>query len=100
VIDRPELIQHAGINPEKVRQLRSAAEVADSVEGTVRAVLTGLQEPARLSPQRRLVSETLFYRPGTATERAAAVLYHLVDLPAHAELEAMAAAGAAVVTFR
>jgi hypothetical protein len=100
VIDRPELIHRAGINPQKVRQLRSAASVADTVQGTVDAVLGSLQDTARFSAQRRAVSRELFHEPGTATERAAGLLYLLLGLPAHAELGGTAAAPAAVAAMR
>ena len=74
--------------------------MAESVDGTVRAVLDSLQDPARLSAQRRAVSQTLFHEPGTATERALRLLYQLVGLSAQADLGAMAAANAAVATMR
>lgn len=82
VIDRPGLIQHAGINQEKVRRMRSAAVVVDSAEGTVTAIAQALRDPRHLSPERQAVASELFYRPGTATDRAVALLYQLVDLPA------------------
>jgi glycosyltransferase involved in cell wall biosynthesis len=99
VIDRPGLIQHAGINQDKVRRLRSAAAVADSVDSTVTAVLEALRDPAALSAQRQAVSAELFYRPGTATDRAVALLYHLVNLPELADQRAVADTGAVMAAI-
>jgi len=80
VIDRADLIEHARINPEKVRQLRSAAEVVRTPEHVVRSVLRALQQPGTLSAERARVATALFYKPGTATDRALAQLYRILDL--------------------
>jgi glycosyltransferase involved in cell wall biosynthesis len=84
VIDRPELIKQANVSPDKVRLLRAAADVArDPVEMTSR-VIAALREPGLLSAERRHTAAQLFYRPGTATDRAVAMVYRLIDLPAPA----------------
>jgi hypothetical protein len=81
VIDRPKLIARAGISPDKVRLLRSGAVVtADAREATA-AVVEALQYPRRLSEERKRVAARLFYRPGTASARAAATIYRLIGLP-------------------
>jgi hypothetical protein len=84
VIEGAELIRSARINPEKVASLRSAAAVAATPEDTVRAVHGQLKQPARQSEQRRRVASELFYRPGTATGRATALMYELLQLSAPA----------------
>ena len=79
VIDCPELIEKARVNPDKVALLRSAAEVvsADSVADGVRR---GLADPLRFSARRRQIAADLFYRPGGATARAVQCVYSLLGL--------------------
>jgi CDP-glycerol glycerophosphotransferase (TagB/SpsB family) len=81
VIDRPGLIEHARINPEKVHQLRGAAAVVRNTEEVARSVMRALRNPRELSNSRALIAASLFYKPGTATERALAHLYRILDLP-------------------
>ena len=81
IIDRPDLIEHARINPEKVRQLRSAAAVAHDPAQVVEHVLQALRQPDQLAKARAQIAANLFYQPGTATDRAIAHLYRVLDLP-------------------
>jgi hypothetical protein len=80
VIDRPGLIEHARINPEKVHQLRRAAAVVRDPEEVVRSLRHALHYPQDLSSERTQIAGDLFYQPGTATERALAHLYRILDL--------------------
>jgi hypothetical protein len=85
VIDCPELIEKAAISPEKVRLLRSAAHVvACHAPSVARAVIRALAEPEPelMGGRRRAVADRLFYRPGTATDRAVQVIYELLAIPA------------------
>ena len=81
VVDCPELIEKARVNPEKVTLLRSAAEVvaADDVASGVRRALA---EPSRFSARRRQIAADLFYCPGGATSRAVDCVYGVLDLGA------------------
>jgi glycosyltransferase involved in cell wall biosynthesis len=90
VIDCPELVEKARVNPDKVALLRSAAEVvpADAVADGVRR---GLADPQRLSARRRQVAADLFYGPGGATARAVQSFYSLLGLCAPDALPAEAA---------
>jgi hypothetical protein len=88
VVDRPELLAGAAINPEKVRQIRSAADVATDARTATEAILRALPRPERHSAERRQVAAELFYRPGTATDRAVALLYHLIGMTAYAGTQA------------
>jgi CDP-glycerol glycerophosphotransferase (TagB/SpsB family) len=81
IIDRPELIERARINPEKVRELRSAALVAQDCGQVVDHILRALHYPGQFAHERALIASKLFYRPGTATDRALAHLYRVLDLP-------------------
>ena len=82
VLDCPELVEKARINPEKVLRLRSAADVIDDASGIRGAVERALGDPKRQSQQRTAIASDLFYRPGSAAERAAHCLYDLLSLPA------------------
>ena len=81
VVDRPSLINKAAISPEKVRRLRAAADVAADPREVADLVLAALRQPERLSPERRRTAADLFFKPGTATDRALALVYRLIDLP-------------------
>jgi hypothetical protein len=86
VLDRPLIVYHAPelaaaarINPEKIELLRSAATVVETTTELVRAVREELTSPARLSRQRRRVATEMFHAPGTATDRAVALVCELLD---------------------
>jgi hypothetical protein len=81
VVDRPELIAQARINVEKVHQLREAASVVRNADQLVPTVIESLQQPQRLSAERTRIANTLFYKPGTATDRALAHIYRYLNLP-------------------
>jgi glycosyltransferase involved in cell wall biosynthesis len=81
VIECPELIEHARVNPEKAAQLRSGADVAWA-SATALVVQRALADPQRHSARRREIAADLFYRPGTATARAVQCVYDLLSLPA------------------
>lgn len=82
VFDAPDLARDARINPEKIALLRSAATVVATVEDLVRAVRAELAQPGRLSSARKRVASEVFYRPGTATDRAVALARELLGRPA------------------
>jgi CDP-glycerol glycerophosphotransferase (TagB/SpsB family) len=81
VIDSPELIRHARVNLAKVAQLRSCADVVRDAPAVAAAVVHALRAPARLSKNRRQIASDLFYKPGTASSRAASIIYRMVELP-------------------
>jgi hypothetical protein len=89
VFEAPSLVSTARINPEKVALLRSAALLARDSSTLSAAVQASLRDPSHLSDARRHVTSQVFYRAGTATERALRVVYELLELDA-----AFAAAGA------
>ena len=79
IYDAPGLIEAARINPDKVALLRSAARVVRTVEELVSAARMELAYPSRLSDARRRVASEMFFEPGTATSRAAALVRELVE---------------------
>lgn len=82
VIEAPDLMERARINPEKVALLRSAAEAASTPEEAARAVLAQIAHPTPPGDRRRRIASELFYRPGTAAARAAVLMYDLLGLTA------------------
>jgi CDP-Glycerol:Poly(glycerophosphate) glycerophosphotransferase len=76
----PELLKLSNTNPEYVDLLRGASTSSSDAESTLAAVERSLADPRHLSATRVEVASDLFYRPGTATERAANELYALLEL--------------------
>jgi CDP-glycerol glycerophosphotransferase (TagB/SpsB family) len=98
VVDRPALIEHARVSLDKVRRLRAAADVVVEPHEITAAILDALQRPDRLSAERRRTAGDLFYEPGTATDRALALIYRLIELPAMAAISAAAEPGRELAT--
>jgi hypothetical protein len=82
VFDAPDLARVARINPEKIALLRSAATVVHTPAELVAAVQRGLRSPGDMSETRRRVAREMFHQPGTATDRALAVCYELMQMHA------------------
>lgn len=80
VMECPQLIATARITASKVVELRSAAEVVNSVDGLVPAVMRQLEAPTLHSAERQALASRYFYQPGTATNRAAAAIYEVLGL--------------------
>src|SRR5215510_6203894 len=76
----PELIQNTDIEPSYVELLASAATSVTSVDEVPAAVERGFMEPGENSATRVAVANEMFYKPGTATERAVRELYELMEL--------------------
>ena len=87
ILDCPELVRKAQVNPDKVQRLRRAAAVVTQPGDLARTVAAELALPGRLAPERRRLAEDMFYRPGTATDRAVALVYRLLGLAAPASAE-------------
>jgi len=82
VFDAPDLARAARINPEKLALLRGAARVVHDASEVGAAALDEIEHRDRLSAERRAVVREMFYEPGTATDRALAMVYDLLRLPA------------------
>jgi len=80
VVDAPDLPRVARINPERIALLRSAASVVSDPQQTGPAAAHELEHPQRRRAARDAISRLLFYEPGTATPRAVAAVYDLLDL--------------------
>jgi len=76
----PELLEQSNTNQEYVELLRAASTTATDTATIIGAVESSLGDPMRLSATRAAVAKDLFYRPGTATQRATDELYALIEL--------------------
>ena len=84
VFDAPGLTEAARINPEKVRLLRSAADVVPSAAALAAQLSAIAANPMARSAERRRIAAEMFYEPGTATTRAAAMIRELFAEPSSA----------------
>lgn len=75
----PELIRNTDIEPSYVELLASAATSVHNVDETVAAVERSFADPRENSATRIAVANEMFYKPGTATERAVRELYELME---------------------
>jgi CDP-glycerol:poly(glycerophosphate) glycerophosphotransferase len=80
IYDAPDLARTARINPEKIALLRGAARVVHTVEQLREAAAEALRDPSALSAERRRLASEMFYQAGTATDRAVALVYELLNL--------------------
>lgn len=76
----PELIKNTDIEPSYVDLLASASTSVNNVDETIEAVERGFANPRENSATRVTVANEMFYKPGTATERAVSELYELMEL--------------------
>jgi hypothetical protein len=81
VFDAPDLARVARINPERIASLRSAARVVADAAEVGAAATEELRDPSQRRAARAAAAQPLFYAPGTATSRALALVYELLDLP-------------------
>ena len=79
VFDAPQLLAAARIDRDKWDLLRSMATVVHTPAETVSAVCAALAQPSALS-KARLGARALFASPGTATQRALAIVYELLGV--------------------
>jgi hypothetical protein len=85
-VEIPELIRDADVHPEYVELMAEASHNARTADETLDAVDRALAEPRTGSAARRRIAADLFYRPGTATLRAARELCEVLQLSAHPSL--------------
>src|SRR5689334_19533370 len=78
----PELIKKTDIEPSYVELLANASTRVDTADELVRTVERTFADPRENSATRVAVANEMFYRPGTATDRAVKELYELLELEA------------------
>jgi hypothetical protein len=81
-IEMPELLARTNIHPEYVSLLTQASTTVFDVKGAVAEVEYACSAPERLSAERRAVAAELFYKPGTATDRAVSEIYKILEIDA------------------
>jgi CDP-glycerol glycerophosphotransferase (TagB/SpsB family) len=79
-IELPELIAKTDIEPMYVDLLSRASTTVHNVDETVTAVEQSFDEPRLNSEARRAVAGEMFYKPGSATERAVSEMYTVLEL--------------------
>jgi hypothetical protein len=79
-IHAPELIENTDIEPKYVEMLASASTSVNNVDEVIAAVERAFVEPGDNSAQRIAIANTMFYKPGTATDRAVKEIYELLEL--------------------
>jgi hypothetical protein len=85
VVDCPELIEKARINPQKVALMHRASHVVPPDGGAAaEAAVQALAQPHLHGAARRATAGELFYRAGGATTRAVQCFYDLLSLEAPA----------------
>ena len=87
VYDAPQLIAFARIDPGKWAMLRAMADVVETSAQLVDAVGRGLEHPERRRDARRQ-AHSLFAYAGTATDRALATVYQMLELEPSLPVEA------------
>ncbi|HEX5887772.1 MAG TPA: CDP-glycerol glycerophosphotransferase family protein [Pyrinomonadaceae bacterium] len=76
----PELLEKTDIEPAYVQLMMDAATSVSNGDQLVAAVEESFADPAAKSETRRLVAGEMFYKPGTATARAIAEMYDVIEL--------------------
>ena len=94
VVDAPDLPRVARINPERIALLRTAARVVTDPATVGAAAVDELAHPSRRAAERGGIARSMFFAPGTATERALAVVYELLEMTPPPQVAAAAAADA------
>jgi CDP-Glycerol:Poly(glycerophosphate) glycerophosphotransferase len=90
LFEAPDLVRVARVNPDQVARLRGVARLVSRTEMLGPVVRDELAQPARLSAARRQLAARMFYEAGTATPRALAVVYDLLQLAAPADARLLA----------
>jgi len=80
VFDAPDQVRIARVNPDQAARLRGAARLVRRSEDVGAVAREELAHPERLSAPRRQLAARMFHQPGTATMRAVAMLYDLLQL--------------------
>ena len=81
----PALLEKTDIAPVYVQLMAEAATSVNDGEQLVAAVEESFADPGAKSVTRNMVAGEMFYKPGTATARAIAEMYEVIELNALAE---------------
>ena len=81
----PELLEKTDIEPVYVQLMAEASTSVNNGDELVAAVENNFADAGAKSESRRTVAGEMFYKPGTATARAIAEMYEVIELSAVAE---------------
>ena len=76
----PELLEKTDIEPVYVQLMSEAATSVHDIDELAAAVDQNFADPAARSASRQYVAGEIFYKPGTATDRAVAEMYNVIEL--------------------
>ncbi|HET6852849.1 MAG TPA: CDP-glycerol glycerophosphotransferase family protein [Pyrinomonadaceae bacterium] len=76
----PELLEKTDIEPVYVQLLMDVSKSVLDIDHLVAAVDESFADPQQKSESRRAVAGEMFYKPGTATARAVAEMYEVIEL--------------------
>jgi CDP-glycerol glycerophosphotransferase (TagB/SpsB family) len=76
----PELLEKTDIEPVYVQLMSEAATSVHNIDELSTAVDESFASPGAKSASRQYVAGEMFYKPGTATDRAVAEMYDVIEL--------------------
>lgn len=76
----PELLEKTDIEPVYVQLMAEAATSVHNIDELAIAVDENFANPKAKSASRQYVAAEMFYQPGTATDRAVAEMYNVIEL--------------------
>jgi len=76
----PELLEKTDIEPVYVQMMSEAATSVSDIDELRAAVDESFAAPGAASASRQHVAAEMFYKPGTATDRAVAEMYDVIEL--------------------
>jgi CDP-glycerol glycerophosphotransferase (TagB/SpsB family) len=76
----PELLKNTDVEPVYVELMTEASSTVFDIDGLVTAVEESFANPAAKAASRKAVAGEMFYKPGSATARAIAEIYDVIEL--------------------
>jgi CDP-glycerol glycerophosphotransferase (TagB/SpsB family) len=76
----PELLKNTDVEPVYVELMTEASSTVFDIDGLVTAVEESFANPAAKAASRKTVAGEMFYKPGSATARAIAEIYDVIEL--------------------
>ena len=84
-IHGPELLEKTDIEPVYVQLMSDASTSVNNIDELCDAVDQNFADPKAKSASRQFVAGEMFYKPGTATSRAVAEMYQVIELDSAGE---------------
>jgi len=84
-IHAPELLEKTDIEPAYVQLMSEAATSVNNIDELTAAVDASFADPNAKSASRTHVAAEMFYKPGTATDRAVTEMYDVIELDSAGE---------------